>query len=90
MEYKELTIIKRLAALETVQKPPPRLLLIYVLAGQTDDSITGAIIDSTTYQRHDGETVTDFMQRLESCPNIPAIAFVTVIYGAIRHKSSEV
>lgn len=85
MEYRALTITKRLAALETVQRPLPRLLVSYVEAGQTDDNITGAIIDSTTYQRHDGETVTGFMQRIESCPDLPAIAFATLLYGATRH-----
>jgi hypothetical protein len=80
MEYRALTITKRLAALETVQRPLPRLLVSYVEAGQTDDNITGATIGGTTYQRHHDEAVTDFMQRLESCPDLPAIAFAMLNY----------
>ena len=85
MERRALTITKRLAALETVQKPLHRLLVSFVEPNQTDDNITGATIGGTTYQRHDDEAVTDFMQRIESCHDTPAITFAALLYGATRH-----
>jgi hypothetical protein len=73
------TRLEKLERLDT-NHAPTRLLVLLVSVGHEDDDIVGATIGDLTYTREDGESMADFKQRLEDCPQRPAVAIAGLTY----------
>lgn len=77
----------RLDRLELQSAPEKRYLFFFMIAGWSDDDITGATAGNVDYRRNEGESFEAFKQRIDVCPQRPPVVFARMIYREVSNDA---